>query len=389
MRYQFNQEELQFISSILHNSVSSANLAKVWNISRRSCEKGWFLRADMEDMLCYFDSRFCDYRFEIMSFSKKLGVRWDAVCYTPKKNASSVMEFDALSLNEATLFLIILERLGFNVNPEILVDFILPRINSNTKEMLNVTELEIFWYKQTRHKFSKIELTLLDKEPIEQTIQKFETTGNYKIEILGVSESEITSIEVISPKFRKRPRLIEVKCEVCGVNWHKGDVESSYMHRLEHARRMKYLNPKPSRLMLDEMKDAAVEYELVRNTSSKWKQKEIYLRATAFRREFGYDFVQWNSPTGGEDPNVHGFLFTNNEGIIVGACAFRLRNHEGGSNWWLDWVWVMPKERRKGHLANRWSAFRKRFGDFHLSPPVSKEMQAFLMKQGDDFLLNQ
>jgi hypothetical protein len=128
--------------------------------------------------------------------------------------------------------------------------------------------------------------------------------------------------------------------------------------------------------------------ELVTTHSAVWKHREIFHRAQAFRREFGYDFPQWESPTGDNDTNVHGFLFTNDSGAIVGACAFRQRTTDTGQSFWgLQWVWICPKARRTGVLIGRWSMFRKRFGDFFIEAPVSETMQKFLAKVGDTALM--
>ena len=108
---------------------------------------------------------------------------------------------------------------------------------------------------------------------------------------------------------------------------------------------MAYLDPKPSTEMLEERKTAD-QPELVTAGSPEWKQNEMYLRARAFKRELGFDFVQWKSPKSVGDANVHGFLFTNIEGAIVGACAFRDRTEDYSSIvYGLQWIWVCPKER--------------------------------------------
>ena len=111
------------------------------------------------------------------------------------------------------------------------------------------------------------------------------------------------------------------------------------------------------------------------------------IRATFFRREFHYDFVQWGSSKGDNDPGARGFLFADDEDAIVGACVFRLRNQDGEKRWGLQWVWVCPRARRSGVLVRRWSAFRKRFADFQVERPVSPAMEAFVLKQGDAALL--
>jgi hypothetical protein len=130
-----------------------------------------------------------------------------------------------------------------------------------------------------------------------------------------------------------------------------------------------------------------VEPELVTSKSPVWKHREIFARAAFFRREFQYDFVQWESSTGDDDPDVHGFIFADETDAIVGACAFRLRDRNGVKRWGLQWVWVCPRAQRTGVLARRWSAFKRRFGVFHVEGPVSRAMESFVVRQGDVGLL--
>jgi hypothetical protein len=111
------------------------------------------------------------------------------------------------------------------------------------------------------------------------------------------------------------------------------------------------------------------------------------MRAATFQREFCYDFVQWDGPHQIEsDPRARGFLFNDDSGVfghgaIVGACAFRWREHTDHPPCWaMQWIWIAPKARRRGILSRRWDAFRARFGKFVIEPPLSEAMQAFAAK---------
>jgi hypothetical protein len=113
----------------------------------------------------------------------------------------------------------------------------------------------------------------------------------------------------------------------------------------------------------------------------KWKRQEVYDRALEFKRELGYDFPQW-ALDAGHDPDAVGFLFSDDDGRIIGACSFRPQSHPGERPWRLDWIWLCPSARRKGHLDRQWDRFRQRFGVFDVEPPISEAMQAFLRKRG-------
>lgn len=115
----------------------------------------------------------------------------------------------------------------------------------------------------------------------------------------------------------------------------------------------------------------------------------VYTCAKAFKREFGYDTVQWVQPFGRSCRESKGFaeVFTDEEGNAVGAVGFRWRQYKDApSRWAMQWAWFDPTARRKGLLGRHWSVLRKRYGDFDVETPISPAMMAFLVKQGDAHL---
>ena len=68
---------------------------------------------------------------------------------------------------------------------------------------------------------------------------------------------------------------------------------------------------------------------------------------------------------------------------IYGACCFRFRQYEAGGSYAMQWIWLHPYARRRGHLTAAWPYFRKRFGAFVVEPPYSDGMEAFLARRND------
>ncbi len=122
-----------------------------------------------------------------------------------------------------------------------------------------------------------------------------------------------------------------------------------------------------------------------------------------FRREFGYDFVQfdaseesyvYNHITKKQERNDFcGWLFTcpknchrDSIGMVktVGGCCFRYREYSNApSGWALCWIWLHPYYRNKGILSKKWQLFQKEFGEnFYVEPPFSRAMEKFLSKVG-------
>lgn len=296
------------------------------------------------------------------------------------------MGSQAFQLADAASLLILIERLGFDVDPRTLVAAVRARIAKDPT--LDGAELRCYWYEQQRDKDAPLELVAADRNghDADELFEKFRTPRGYRAELWRTGGGKALSLIVQAPRFRRRPATVEVVCLNCGETWTRGDVDSSANHRRVHKQLMPFLAPTPHpKLIAARMDDP--EPDLVRSTSPAWKHREIYERAVLFRRQFRYDWVQWRSATGDPDPNVHGFLLDLPDGRIVGACAFRWEPSEAAGLWVLDWVWIAPRYRRSGVLAQRWSSFRERFGDFRVGSPVSDAMQMFLAKHGDSHLM--
>jgi hypothetical protein len=160
----------------------------------------------------------------------------------------------------------------------------------------------------------------------------------------------------------------------------KGSRTDELSHRSYHQQRFSIIEPKPHR-RFSEALNRDLNAAWVDEKSPKWKRKEVYDRALEFKRDLGYDFAQWQTEAR-HDPDAIGFLFSDERGRIVGACAFRPQHGANERPWRLDWIWICPEARRLGQLDRQWDRFRQRFGVFDIEPPISDAMQAFLRKRG-------
>ncbi len=118
-------------------------------------------------------------------------------------------------------------------------------------------------------------------------------------------------------------------------------------------------------------------------------KREVEKFAYYFRREFHYDFVQYEASESGP---YTAYLFGSPEQTVwVGACCFRSRHFgdprtpdidiecEG-----LQWAWLHPYFRGRGILKKNWGTLRNRHGDFCSEPPLSPAMREFLLKHSKD-----
>lgn len=134
-----------------------------------------------------------------------------------------------------------------------------------------------------------------------------------------------------------------------------------------------------------------------------WASKLTYRRAVwsiarYFRREEGYDFVQYGHEGREDDLTHRAYLWLHPNGQpgykvhAIGAGCFRKRPGYKDErappefripHWAMQWIWLHPYFRRQGLLSRAWPHFRKTFGDFEVEGPYSDAMVGFLKRQGN------
>lgn len=122
-------------------------------------------------------------------------------------------------------------------------------------------------------------------------------------------------------------------------------------------------------------------HEISEEASKSWRNA-VEEHAYYFKREFRYDFVQYDADE--LLPQRRAFMWVQ-EGpprYAFGSVCFFSRQYIEGLFWDLDWVWVHPYLRRQGLLSAAWPYFIRRFGAFNVTQPVSPAMQAFVGRHG-------
>jgi hypothetical protein len=113
-------------------------------------------------------------------------------------------------------------------------------------------------------------------------------------------------------------------------------------------------------------------------------RRAVWQLASYFRREFRYDVVQYGLEGRETDTSARAYLWDlvdpgDAAHHAIGAGCFRWRRYsDAPPGWALQWVWLHPFERNRGHLTRAWPYFRARFEDFDVEPPVSAAMARFL-----------
>jgi hypothetical protein len=126
----------------------------------------------------------------------------------------------------------------------------------------------------------------------------------------------------------------------------------------------------------------AVEIYPVHSMAKLTIRKAAGAIAIYFKREFGYDFPQYESGehTGRRDR----ILLLVRESVAIGVICFRWREWDDAPHGLaLAWVWLHPYCRAQGVLSGLWPRFRALYGDFMCEPPLSSAMRMFLAGRGE------
>jgi hypothetical protein len=102
--------------------------------------------------------------------------------------------------------------------------------------------------------------------------------------------------------------------------------------------------------------------------------------ARYFKREFGYDFVQYAASEPYDMHETQVWLWTScrYEGYrVLGACCCRWRTYTNLPEgfWAMQWVWLHPYARHKGLFTAAWPVVLQQYGALHLEPPLSGAIQ--------------
>lgn len=141
--------------------------------------------------------------------------------------------------------------------------------------------------------------------------------------------------------------------------------------------------------------------QLVTIDSPLEQRQAVHRIAHFFRREGGYDFVQYESDTRYEQEDCIAYLFLEHIGSgesrrrkgietvcypCIGAACFRYRNYQDvRPGYALQWVWIHPYRRRHGLLKAAWPTFKREVGTFMIESPLSDDMCRFLDQVDKDW----
>ena len=101
--------------------------------------------------------------------------------------------------------------------------------------------------------------------------------------------------------------------------------------------------------------------------------------ARYFKREFGYDSVQY-SEYDIENSECRSYLFSDNGGLFYGGANFWQGYTKSGPIWRLQWIWMHPSYRNRKNLKKHWELMTDDLAPLWIDPPVSGSMAFFVLR---------
>lgn len=306
-----------------------------------------------------------------------------ALCRKPSHVEDSVYLVDGFVGTDAVALLIIMEQLGLLVYPEQLVAKLQKRLLR--KSTLTESEYRIWTYDSSRGR-QKITLKSdVEYRPgLPDTNTHRDQAGNrLTLTLLG---DAALALEVRGARYREVKTETKV-CDYCGFGYLPCSRIDRQAHRRVHRNVELLLEPRPNKLFAARLL-AGSDGERVGPDQPLWMHREVLRRASRFRSDFGYDFIQWpGSGTEKASSDWRGHLIpAAQDGTIAGACAFNRRPEadQYGSEWAMAWIWLAPSYRRLGLVRERWAKYLELYGDFWIERPLSHEMEAFIKVHGSE-----
>jgi hypothetical protein len=120
---------------------------------------GWGLRHDFQDMMWETDDRADELERHHRAFDcllQPFQISWMSRYRRPTAKAKQVFGAQAMRAEDLAAWLIAIERLGFGVDPSLLVEELRPKIVRQA--FVSDSELSILWYERNRHRQDPIVL---------------------------------------------------------------------------------------------------------------------------------------------------------------------------------------------------------------------------------------
>lgn len=121
---------------------------------------------------------------------RRPGVRVQGVCGT-----------ELIAAADLAVYLLQIERAGFDVDPEPLCEALVPELKA--KPYLSAAELAVYWHAQERHRCEPMELAVGPNLTWGKPAETLRTVAGYKAELFRDAAGSAQAFKVTAPRWRR------------------------------------------------------------------------------------------------------------------------------------------------------------------------------------------
>jgi len=261
--------------------------------AQRMAENGWVSYYEVRDALADMISRISGAWFaDIDEIERHLELGGVADFPREWKYADEISGQVRLSSSDVLRFFWWLERLGFPLELGSFPEEIALRLPQT--KYISEKDIDVLLYQSDRFSQPPVQLVTKDAEKAGAARKEvFTSAREVIIEIRFDAEDRAMSLNSTAPRYEAPREQVCVTCDVCGMTYMQGLRGDEDRHAIEHRKVLEPLEPRPLRAWrraVEEDPDAV----WVDAASPNWMHVAMTRRARAFKREFGYGFLQWN-----------------------------------------------------------------------------------------------
>lgn len=174
-------------------------------IGRATAAGGWIAHLETEAVILALEPRLGDVR--VQRLLDAFGVRAQWMHAQPGRK-TWVLGAERIAAADAAHMLILLERLGFAIDPTPLCTPLLGSLK--TRPYLTAAELAVLWHGRKRHRLEPLEVSADTSPAWGEPDRTLRTAAGYRIEMFRGDDDRPTALKVTAPgRRRKRADLPE------------------------------------------------------------------------------------------------------------------------------------------------------------------------------------
>jgi uncharacterized protein YciI len=172
-------------------------------------------------------------------------------------------------------------------------------------------------------------------------------------------------------------RVVPLDCNVCGLFYCKDSPEDRREHRRRHRQVLRIYEPEPIPRLV-----GCGPFVKVTPRSPRWMRNRLEGAAIMFRREGAFDFAPYSAGEYYNEGKFRHHLIADPTGRVIGAFGTEWTTYCDASPQWT-WIWVVPSERRTGHMRATWEMLKATIPGIEPKPPFSFGAAAFFVERND------